>query len=144
MCTWSPAVLFQNRPGNLISSAKLVFKLSSYANLTLPLEVFKKYLFIYLAALSLSCGSAWVLLPRSMWDSTSPTRNPTGVSHITRQIFSLWTTSKVPVCLILLFAFSGILYLKGMAVTCLACIYIFLCPMSSFFAVSLEVCWGRP
>ena len=64
------------------------------------------YLFIYLAALSLSwvtqdlllqrAGSPVVALPCGTWDLSSLIRNPTHVPCIARQMLNHWTTGEVP------------------------------------------------
>ena len=73
-------------------------------------RIFFKYLFIYLAALGLSCGmrdlSLWhvdsssfcqrAYLLHSKWDLSSPARDGTHAPCFARQILNHWATREVP------------------------------------------------
>ena len=51
---------------------------------------------LLLTAVCKFCSStAWISLPRGMWDLSSPTRDQTHVSYIARQILNHWTTREV-------------------------------------------------
>ena len=63
-----------------------------------PLLLFIKKL-IYLAVLGLSCGR-WALLPHSMWDLSSQTRDQTSLPCTGRWIFNHWTTREVLIIII--------------------------------------------
>ena len=89
-------------------------------------------IFIYLAALGLSCGmrdrccsmwdlslwhvgfsllvvcglqSLWAQQPHSIWDLSSPTRDRTCILCIGKWILNHWTTKEVPVCYFFIFDF---------------------------------------
>ena len=72
--------------------------------------IFKKYLFVYLAASDLSCGMCRIFavlcrlcsrskqaqLPRVIWDLSSLTRGGNCILCIARWICNYWTTREVP------------------------------------------------
>ena len=57
--------------------------------------IYKIFIYLFLAVLALHCGT-WTLMPRGMWDLSSPARDQTCVSWIGRQILNHWTTREVP------------------------------------------------
>ena len=105
--TWSPPRTSYRIWALVSSSKKEICKIQWFHQISFPsLLFFLKYLFIYLAALSLSwvtwalllhrAGSPVVVLPCGTWDLSSLIRNQTHVPCIARQMLNHWTTGEVP------------------------------------------------